>query len=148
MEGAIQKTIDVFVVDLEQSGTTPAIARADENPNCEGTRAFYEAMRSRGLQAEVTDYTIIHYDRPSGDSVITVRNACCVGDTCSVKLEPPIESFCGPQVDDVVRMLEKQGAKGDRYMLVVETAVLNEKAVECVIENLEGRGYVLHTWEG
>lgn len=141
------KSVDVFVVDFENPGHgLPALATRKRDVDCKSAGKFYQALRSAGLtDATASDYTMIQYERKSGDSCIQVRNACCVGDSCATTLDSPSGTYCGPQAQEVLARLElTTPSERGTPILILEKGLENERSVRCVLETIALNGYTLN----
>jgi hypothetical protein len=140
------KTIDVVIADFDKPGLgLPALSSGSDDVTCESAKAFYEALRQQGLtDADVNDYTLIQYDRCSGDELIQVRNACCKGDSCGTKLEDPEGTYCGPQAQEVKQRLALEAPGKKQFLLIIEKGAELEQSVRCVLQQLGNEGYQLN----
>lgn len=139
------KRIEVVIADFDNPGHgLPPLTNGTHDATCETTGAFYHALRGRGIVScsDAGEFTMIQYDRSTGDSYLQVRNACCSGDRCSTRLFEGSSSFCGPQVVEVERMLGLNASGRDNFLLIVERGAELESSVGCVLRSL-GENYTV-----
>ena len=134
-----KKTIDVIMVNFDNpSEGLPALAAAEDgDPNCDSARVFYEALKKEGLtDVDVSDYTIIQYDRIKGNKSLINRKVYFT--------EDPERPYCSPEVEEVKKRLQLEDPERDKFLLVIEDGAQYEDSIKDILESLEQEGYKLN----